>query len=98
MTQVNDETGNHRPVILALKCMEKETTNFAATSTPIVGGGGATVSITENPTTPVETTATTTETTTVPAIIKPQASVPETPDDAMDTSPQADLEAKFPGA
>lgn len=37
MSQVNEETGNHRPVILSLKCMEKELPIFAP---PILQPGG----------------------------------------------------------
>ncbi|XP_063707232.1 E3 ubiquitin-protein ligase HUWE1 isoform X2 [Culicoides brevitarsis] len=52
MNQVNEETGNHRPVILSLKCMEKDLPIFAPTSSTSVNSShvGAGDSATNAPT------------------------------------------------
>lgn len=108
MSQVNDETGNHRPVILSLKCMEKDQINFMATSTPV--GSTTNVSAGAAVVTPAPEVATVQPVVAAqPApILAPPAVVPspkprtnpltEFTDDVMDTSPtNKDLEAKFPG-
>lgn len=51
MNQVNEETGNHRPVILSLKCMEKDLPIFAPSTTSVTSshiGAGDSVTTTSN--------------------------------------------------
>lgn len=106
MNQVNEETGNHRPVILSLKCMEKDLPIFAPSSTSHVGGGDSTTTT---------ATTTTSDSGNVPDLgstpsteetVNPEASVNITKSETtkMDTNQVpaptskevATLESKFP--
>lgn len=93
MTQVNDETGNHRPVIMALKCIEKELANLGSTSTPVGETTAATVTTNTASNTEVDAALTTVAATLAPANRLATIDL----SDVMDTTSTADLDAKFPG-
>lgn len=111
MNQVNEETGNHRPVILSLKCMEKDLPIFASSTTSVSSshiGAGDSATL---PTTTTSTTGNIPELGTEPSIddlaANPEASInininkdtnkmDTTQVPAVTSKEVATLESKFP--